>query len=786
MKTRLIFVLLLFAMFATQGQAVLKEENLDKTVRMLDVDLKNFYKGIEAYMRHHELQRQEYNSQIRETYNECQEFAMELYTQNDFYIFGITEASKCIKEKYIDFCSEQYPFDVWRNNFKDEINRYERIGNTLSRVSNRQLSPEGKKAKSECIAYCEMIAKRMAKECNLLDADSRNFRTTAVRIKKLEEYSQYRFDKVKQKMLVDGSESYFVTLAHFNDRLNEAFENLNYEYSQSQLSSSEWMHKRFQWGGTILLLLLLCLAGGELLSRFALPRIFGHKKDWDAKRAYFTATLTCFLFAVGVLIFSGTIAKLYYFITTLGILCEYSIILGVALLSLTLRLEKGRIRSGLMMYLPQLILAGVLISYRILMVSTYVISFSLPAVLLVFTLFQLSVNIYYALKAKRTDSVLSWLSFAVMSAVLIVSWTGYRLLSMELMTFWIIFMTSVQAIVCLYALCRLEEKGKTKIHSFKSWFIALMYKLVLPLLALFSSLGSLIWTADIFCLKPWMLEMLDYKFINLPNVITVSVNAIVLVLAIGLVVRTLIYAIKTVFRTVYGEQLNMGGLKIFVSIGTILIWGLYICIIVVILKINNNGLIAAIGGTSMGIGFALKDTIDNLFCGLSLMMGRVHVGDVVECDDMVGTVDDIGIRSTIITTGDGAIIAFLNSQLFAKNFRNLTKNNDYLLCAVDVRIKYGEDFEAAADIIKNAVKQVAHIDQGRGVDVQLTGFGDNSVELKVQVWVRVAKRSAVLSEMRTVIYDAFEKNGIEVPYMQRGIQVINLPSYGTEKKERKE
>lgn len=110
---------------------------------------------------------------------------------------------------------------------------------------------------------------------------------------------------------------------------------------------------------------------------------------------------------------------------------------------------------------------------------------------------------------------------------------------------------------------------------------------------------------------------------------------------------------------------------------------------------NYNGLLMVMGGLSMGIGFALKDTIENIISGLSLMLGRLRQGDMIECDGYRGRVSSLGYRSTMIETLDGSIIAFQNSQLFNKNFRNMTRNHKFECVKVEVGISYGTDVERA-------------------------------------------------------------------------------------------
>ena len=213
------------------------------------------------------------------------------------------------------------------------------------------------------------------------------------------------------------------------------------------------------------------------------------------------------------------------------------------------------------------------------------------------------------------------------------------------------------------------------------------------------------------------------------------------------------------------------------NVGTILLWGCYIFAVLVILNINHMGLLAAISGMTVGIGIALKDTIDCIISGVSLMMGRVHVGDIIECDGIRGKVKDIQYRSTLIEAIDGSVIVFLNNQLFSKNFKNLTRNHGYEFMPIIVGVAYGTDVERARQIILDAVKDVADLDPNHTVGVTVNNFGDNSVDLKVGVWLPVAKKGSVSGLVREKIYNAFNREGIEIPFPQRDVHIIpNIPS----------
>lgn len=203
--------------------------------------------------------------------------------------------------------------------------------------------------------------------------------------------------------------------------------------------------------------------------------------------------------------------------------------------------------------------------------------------------------------------------------------------------------------------------------------------------------------------------------------------------------------------------------------------GLFVFTALVIMNANYNGILMVMGGLSMGIGFALKDTIENIISGLSLMLGRLRQGDMIECDGYRGRVSSLGYRSTMIETLDGSIIAFQNSQLFNKNFRNMTRNHKFECVKVEVGISYGTDVEKARGIILETLASLPFLSKIKKTSVVLDSFGDSSVNLGVWVWIPVMTKSSSLSTVRERIYNAFNEHGISIPFPQQDLYVKEFP-----------
>ena len=161
------------------------------------------------------------------------------------------------------------------------------------------------------------------------------------------------------------------------------------------------------------------------------------------------------------------------------------------------------------------------------------------------------------------------------------------------------------------------------------------------------------------------------------------------------------------------------------------------------------------------------------------MTGRVRVGDFIECDGIQGKVESITYQSTQITTLDGSVMAFLNSALFSKNFKNLTRNNSYLMVKIPVGVAYGEDVEKVRNVIVEAIKPLCRktsdgrdlVHPKKDIIVAFSDFGPSSVDLLVCVWMLVEKKILFTAQLKEAIYDALKKHDIEIPFPQQDVYI---------------
>ncbi|MBR3453660.1 MAG: mechanosensitive ion channel family protein, partial [Muribaculaceae bacterium] len=398
-----------------------------------------------------------------------------------------------------------------------------------------------------------------------------------------------------------------------------------------------------------------------------------------------------------------------------------------------------------------------------------------PLILLLCTLWQWSVIKRHNKRLPRSDRFYSWISLVVMVVSLVMAWSGYTLMSVQVLIWWIVQLTMIQTITVIYDLLhRYEAKHIAKNADIRStWFYDAIYKMVIPIAATFSVAGSIYWAARVFDLTEWCKRILTYRIVDIPDVIVITLGRIIALVALGFVFNYLIYLVINGY--VLWKERRSGTKNKAVSLSMNLMkyfgWGLFIYICMVTLQVNRAGITLILTGLSTGIGFAMKDTLENLFYGLSLMSGRVKIGDMIECDGVRGRVTNINYQSTMVETLDGSVIAFLNSQLFSKNFKNLTKNHGYELAQLDVGVAYGSNVDQVRRLIIDRLSKMDCFDHKKGIQVLFKDFGESSVDLQVVLWTPVKTRLADLARIKEQIYDALNQGGIEIPFPQADIHI---------------
>ena len=188
------------------------------------------------------------------------------------------------------------------------------------------------------------------------------------------------------------------------------------------------------------------------------------------------------------------------------------------------------------------------------------------------------------------------------------------------------------------------------------------------------------------------------------------------------------------------------------------------------------------GALAIGVGFGSQDIVNNFLSGLILMVEQpAKIGDIVDVDNIYGTVEYVGARSTRIKTFDNLRLVVPNSTLLQSRLINWNLSDDIVRREILVGVQYGTPTRKAAALIRQAVNENILVEKDPQPTVLLYDFGDSALIFKTLIWIKMSKTGMahqdilqVESEIRFRIDDLFRQNKIAIAFPQRDVHVDTL------------
>jgi small-conductance mechanosensitive channel len=195
------------------------------------------------------------------------------------------------------------------------------------------------------------------------------------------------------------------------------------------------------------------------------------------------------------------------------------------------------------------------------------------------------------------------------------------------------------------------------------------------------------------------------------------------------------------------------------------------------LGLNLTSLAVVAGALSVGIGFGLQNIVNNFVSGIILLIEKsIRIGDLIEVSDaVVGRVQEIRLRSTIITTFDNVELVVPNSELVQNRIVNRTLTSGVRRLRMPFGVAYGTDVEQVRSAILSAVAQSSlrcYSDEEKKPDVWMTGLGASSVDYALLVWIDAEQPDPPLpSDFYILIYNALNAAKIPIPFPQLDVHM---------------
>lgn len=263
---------------------------------------------------------------------------------------------------------------------------------------------------------------------------------------------------------------------------------------------------------------------------------------------------------------------------------------------------------------------------------------------------------------------------------------------------------------------------------------------------------------------------------HLPNIVV----AIFIAIFFAVLARMAGTATKNVLRKALDSEQIADLLSSIIKI-CVLFAGMFVALDFLGLKGTVTSLLAGAGIIGLAIGFAFQDMTENLIAGIAMGIRKpFQIGDIIEADDIFGTVKTINLRNTLVETFFGQLQVIPNKILF----RNVLKNysvNGIRRIEIPVGISYADDPEVAASVIVEEINQCNFVIKKEETAVFAESFGDSSINLLVWFWIDypgetgfMQARHKALSKIKSTL----EQENILIPFP---IRTLDFGAKGGEK-----
>lgn len=767
--------------FVLPSNAVLKEANLDTTLYMLRTELTNYHIDLEKQNQAAKAQQLAVIQELISIVKQADQNSIMLYSQRNGYIFDMTYACHEATEQFKKFKSKAVPFRQMIKKNNVEVARFDSLINYLYGMNTMFLSEEAQVNRNVDLTLAVNIRRQLVEKQKQLQAYVQAYDRTDRKLQALNDYANRRYEDIQNSIFNNGGDNYLRILRNISMNYKEAKTSVTEKYKPVPGMMSQWdVRIIFILFGIIIFWGLISIFLNLFTIRIVITQLMKHgmfesrKESFMAKRPCLIMAMTVVTFAVILGIVRMAVTQNFVIMAS-QLLVEYSWLVGVILVSILLRVDNDKIKNTFRIYSPLMLVGFIVIVFRIILIPNDLVNLIFPPVLLLCALWQWNVIGRKHNQILRTDKTYAFISLAVFGVSTIFAWTGFTLLAVQLIIWWTMQLTCVLTITCCEGWLSVYAKRKKLADRAitDKWLYRFIYKVLLPISGVLSFIISIYWAADVFNMSDTTWEIFNKDYIKTSN-FTASLFSISEVACLYFLFNY-INITSVDFMRHHFEKADPASaaskIVMFKNVMQVIIWGIWLMIALNVFQVGKSWLLAIFAGLSTGLGFASKDILENIYYGISLMMGRVKVGDYIICDGTRGKVSSISYTSTMLEATDGSVIAFQNSQLFSKNYKNMTKNHGYELDILEVGIAYGSNVKEVKQILIDALMKLDCIYQDKGVKVLLKSFDDSCITLRIVVWVNVLTQAIDDATIMECIYDTLNDHNIEIPFPQREITI---------------
>ncbi len=194
------------------------------------------------------------------------------------------------------------------------------------------------------------------------------------------------------------------------------------------------------------------------------------------------------------------------------------------------------------------------------------------------------------------------------------------------------------------------------------------------------------------------------------------------------------------------------------------------------LGIQTTPLVAVLGAAGLAVGLAMQNSLSNFAAGVMLVLFRPFTkGDFVEAGGTSGTVQEVGIFTTVLNTPDNRRVIVPNGQITSAVITNYSAHDTRRIDLV-IGVDYGDDLNTVRDAIERVIRSHEKVMDDPEPVILLMNLGDSSVDFAVRPWVAAADYWVVRGELMEQIKAALESAGCSIPFPQRHVHLHSVES----------
>ena len=198
--------------------------------------------------------------------------------------------------------------------------------------------------------------------------------------------------------------------------------------------------------------------------------------------------------------------------------------------------------------------------------------------------------------------------------------------------------------------------------------------------------------------------------------------------------------------------------------------GIILALSAVGIDLSQFGLVA--GALGVGIGFGMQNIVNNFISGLILIYERpIEVGDTIEVGNLLGQVNNIGIRASNVRTYDGSEVVVPNANLISNELINWTLSDNKRRIDLRIGVAYGSDPNKVIELLKSVPMSHENVLKEPEPAVYFNEFGESSLNFRVLFWVPYDVGLSTKSDVAIGIYNILKENGITIPFPQLDLHV---------------